>query len=95
MGLVTIRQAPTKWRVRYAAIGRPVFVDGMSVHDQIAAMDIHIGDPDDVIGSLRADTVLARATDLTVQSHSIELVAEVVAPALGWMRTGAAAARHG
>src|SRR5438477_6099739 len=93
-------------RVRYAAIGRPVFVDGMSVHDQIAAMDIHIGDPDDVIGSLRADTVLARATDLTVQSHSIdpphpfilrsiELVAEVVAPALGWRRTGAAAARHG
>jgi putative FMN-dependent luciferase-like monooxygenase len=93
-------------RVRYAAIGRPVFVDGMSVHDQIAAMDIHIGDPDDVIGSLRADTVLARATDLTVQSHSIdpphpfilrsiELVAEVVAPALGWTRTGAAAARHG
>jgi alkanesulfonate monooxygenase SsuD/methylene tetrahydromethanopterin reductase-like flavin-dependent oxidoreductase (luciferase family) len=93
-------------RVRYAASGRAVFVEGMSVHDQIAAMDIHIGDPDDVIGSLRADTVLARATDLTVQSHSIdpphpfilrsiELVAEVVAPALGWMRTGAAAARHG
>jgi hypothetical protein len=27
--------------------------------------------------------------------RSIELVAEVVAPALGWMRTGAAAARHG
>ena len=76
------------------------------MHDQIAAMDIHIGDPDDVIESLRADTVLARATDLTIQSHSIdpphpfilrsiELVAEVVAPALGWMRTGAAAARHG
>ena len=92
-------------RVRYAAIGRPVFVDGMSVHDQIAAMDIHIGDPDDVIGSLRADTVLARATDLTVQSHSIdpphpfilrsiELVAEVVAPALGWARNDSAAARH-
>src|SRR6185295_2661086 len=88
---------------RYAAIGRAVFVDGMSVHDQIAAMDIHIGDPDDVIGSLRADTVVARATDLTVQSHSIdpphpfilrsiELVAEVVAPALGWMRTGTTAA---
>ena len=103
---MTIRQAPTKWRVRYAAIGRAVFVEGMSVHDQIAAMDIHIGDPDDGIGSLRADTVLARATDLTVQSHSIdpphpfilrsiELVAEVVAPALGWMRTGAAAARPG
>jgi hypothetical protein len=29
---------------RYATIGRRVFVEGMSVHDQIAAMDIHIGD---------------------------------------------------
>jgi hypothetical protein len=77
----------------------------MSVHDQIAAMDIHIGNPDDVIALLRADTVLARATDLTVQSHSIdpphpfilrsiELVAELVAPALGWVRNGTAAARH-
>ena len=92
-------------RARYAAIGRAVFVEGMSVHDQIAAMDIHIGTPDDVIASLRADTALARATDLTVQSHSIdpphpfilrsiELVAEAVAPALGWVRSDGAAARH-
>jgi hypothetical protein len=77
----------------------------MSVHDQIAAMDIHIGNPDDVIASLRADMSLARATDLTVQSHSIdpphplilrsiELVATVVAPALGWVRNGGAATRH-
>ncbi|HZT89056.1 MAG TPA: putative FMN-dependent luciferase-like monooxygenase [Stellaceae bacterium] len=84
-------------RERYAAIGRRTFVPGMSVHDQIAAMDIHIGNPEDVIASLRADTILARATDLTVQSHSIdpphpfilrsiELVAEAVAPALGWVR---------
>jgi hypothetical protein len=31
----------------------------MSVHDQIAAMDIHIGDPDDVIvvSSICADAV--------------------------------------
>ena len=92
-------------RARYAAIGRAVFVEGMSVHDQIAAMDIHIGNPDDVIASLRADSVLARATDLTVQSHSIdpphpfilrsiELVADVVAPALGWVRSDGAAARQ-
>jgi putative FMN-dependent luciferase-like monooxygenase len=81
---------------RYAAIGRSGFVEGMSVHDQIATMDIHIGEPDDVAASLLADSVLARATDLTVQSHSIdpphsfilrsiELVAERVAPALGWV----------
>ena len=61
-------------------------------------MDVHLGTPDDVIASLRADSALARATDLAVQVHSIdpphpfilrsiELVAEVVAPALGWGRT--------
>src|SRR6516164_7494337 len=93
-------------RARYAAIGRAGFVDRMSVHDQLAAMDIHIGNPDDVVASLQADTTLSRVTDLTVQVHSIdpphpfilrsiELVAEIVAPALGWMRTGAAAARLG
>lgn len=89
-------------RDRYAAIGRSTFVEGMSVHDQVAAMDIHLGNTDDVIASLRADTILARATDLTVQSHSIdpphpfilrsiELVAAAVAPALGWVRSAAAA----
>jgi putative FMN-dependent luciferase-like monooxygenase len=92
-------------RERYAAIGRGGFVEGMSVHDQIAAMDIHIGTADDVIASLRADTVLARASDMTVQVHSIdpphpyilrsiELVAQAVAPALGWVRNDIAAARN-
>ena len=91
-------------RARFAVMGRAGFVEGMSVHDQIAAMDIHIGTPDEVIASLRADSTLARATDLTVQSHSIdpphpfilrsiELVAESVAPALGWVRNDAAARR--
>ena len=89
-------------RARYVAIGRSGFVEGMSIHDQVAAMDIHLGNPDDVISSLQADSILARATDLTVQSHSIdpphpfilrsiELVAEIVAPALGWVRGGGAA----
>ena len=84
-------------RARFALIGRAGFVEGMSVHDQIAAMDIHIGTADDVIASLRTDSVLARATDLTVQVYSIdpphpfilrsiELVANKVAPALGWAR---------
>jgi putative FMN-dependent luciferase-like monooxygenase len=91
-------------RARFAAMGRAVFVEGMSVHDQIAAMDIHIGSPAEVIASLQADSVLARATDLTIQSHSIdpphsfilrsiELVAEVVAPALGWVKNAEAVAR--
>ena len=39
-------------RARYAAIGRAVFVEGMSLRDQIVAMDIHIGNRDDVIASL-------------------------------------------
>ena len=56
---------------RYATIGRRVFVEGMSVHDQIAAMDIHIGDPGDVMASLRTDTTLARATDLKICSTSL------------------------
>jgi putative FMN-dependent luciferase-like monooxygenase len=92
-------------RARFAAIGRGGFVEGMSVHDQIAAMDIHIGTPDDLIASLKTDSVLARATDLTVQSHSIdpphpfilrsiELVAEEVAPALGWVRQDGTPARQ-
>ena len=88
-------------RARFAVIGRAGFGEGMSAHDQIAAMDIHIGTADDVIASLRTDSVLARATDLTVQVHSIdpphpfilqsiELVADKVAPALGWARDATA-----
>jgi putative FMN-dependent luciferase-like monooxygenase len=91
-------------QARFAAIGRGGFVEGMSVHDRIAAMDVHIGIPDDVIASLRDDSTLARATDLTVQCHSIdpphpfilrsiELVAEIVAPALGWVCSVALPAR--
>ena len=51
----------------------------------------------EVVASLQAEATLARATDLTVQVHSIdpphpyilrsiELVAERVAPALGWVK---------
>ena len=70
---------------------------GNLVGDLIVAFDVHIGTPDEVIASLQADATLARATDLTVQVHSIdpphpfilrsiELMAEAVAPALGWVR---------
>jgi hypothetical protein len=61
----------------------------------IAALDVHLGTSSDVIASLQADSTLARATDLAVQVHSIdpphpfilrsiEVIAAVVAPALGW-----------
>lgn len=63
--------------------------------DLIAGYDVHVGTPQDVIASLRADRTLARVTDLVFQVHSvdpphplilrsIELVATEVAPALGW-----------
>jgi putative FMN-dependent luciferase-like monooxygenase len=83
---------------RFAAAGHRV--PGNSVEDLIKALDSHVGTPDDVIASLRADTALARATDVTFQVHSIdpphadilrsiELIAAEVAPALGWARAGA------
>ena len=104
-GLRLAESGLARLRARFAAIGRGGFVEGMSVADQIAAMDIHTGTPDEVVAALEADSVLARATDLTVQSHSIdpphpfilrsiELVAEVVAPALGWVRSDGVAARQ-
>ena len=73
---------------------------GASVEEAIAALDIHTGVPEEVIASLQADTALARATDWSVQVHSIdpphayilrsiELMAQVVAPALGWQPAAA------
>jgi putative FMN-dependent luciferase-like monooxygenase len=82
-----------RMRHRLAATGN--LSSGNLVGDLIAAMDVHIGTPDEVIASLLADATLQRATDLTMQVHSIdpphpyilrsiELFAEKVAPALGW-----------
>jgi putative FMN-dependent luciferase-like monooxygenase len=70
-------------------------VPGNTLADLIRAFDVHVGTPEDVIASLRADKTLARVTDLAVQVHSIdpphpwtlrsiELVAQEVAPAFGW-----------
>jgi len=89
-------------RARLTRLGRATG-DG-SLSSMIAAMDAHLGTPDDVIASLQTDSTLARSTDLAVQVHSIDpphpftlrsiaLVAEVVAPALGWGRD-AAQVRH-
>jgi len=87
-------------RARQAGSKRVVAAVG-SVEETIFALDLHTGTPDDVIASLQADTALARATDWTVQVHgidpphpyimrSIELIAEKVAPALGWQPAAAA-----
>lgn len=83
----------SRMRHRLAATGN--FSSGSLVGDLIAAMDVHIGTPDEVIASLQADATLRRATDLTMQVHSIdpphphilrsiELFADQVAPSLGW-----------
>lgn len=83
----------SRLRHRLAATGN--FTSGSLVGDLIRAMDVHIGTPDEVIASLQGDSTLERATDLTMQVHSIdpphpyilrsiELFAEKVAPALGW-----------
>jgi alkanesulfonate monooxygenase SsuD/methylene tetrahydromethanopterin reductase-like flavin-dependent oxidoreductase (luciferase family) len=90
-------------RARFAKSGRPTG-DG-SLDSLIAAVDAHLGTSADVIASLQSDSALARATELAVQVHSvdpphpfilrsIELVAEVVAPALGWERDDAAGIRR-
>jgi putative FMN-dependent luciferase-like monooxygenase len=92
-----------RMRHRLAATGN--LSSGNLVGDLIAAMDVHIGTPDEVIASLLADATLERATDLTMQVHSIdpphpyilrsiELFAEKVAPALGWTPASETGARQ-
>ena len=93
----------SRLRHRLAATGN--LSSGNLVGDLITAMDVHIGTPDEVIASLQADTTLQRATDLTMQVHSIdpphpyilrsiELFADKVAPALGWVPEVKAGARQ-
>ena len=85
---------------RFTALGHPP--PGDTLDAMIAAYDVHVGAPEDVIASLRADSALMRVTDLAFQVHSvdpphadilrsIELVAAEVAPALGWRRADASA----
>jgi len=80
---------------RLAEPGRPGA--DATLQELIAGYDVHVGTPDDVIASLRADRTLDRVTDMVFQVHSvdpphplilrsIELIATEVAPALGWSR---------
>jgi putative FMN-dependent luciferase-like monooxygenase len=66
-----------------------------TVEGLLTSAHVHIGSPDDVIASLRADRLLAVATDLILQVHpvdpshektlrSLDLIASEVAPVLGW-----------
>jgi putative FMN-dependent luciferase-like monooxygenase len=80
---------------RLRSMGRAVRDE--TLDELIASTDTHVGTPDEVIASLRADRTLERVTDLVFQVHSvdpphalilrsIELIAEQVAPALGWKK---------
>jgi len=79
----------------FAAKGH--IIPGNSLADVITALDTHVGTPEDVIDSLSQDTTLPRVTDLVFQVHSVdppheyilrsfELIANEVAPSLGWER---------
>lgn len=83
-----------RMRGRLAAMGLPA---DAPVAELVRVFDVHIGTPDQVAASLQADSTLSRATDIAVQVHSvdpphafilrsIELMASVVAPALGWVQ---------
>ena len=50
---------------------------GEALADMITAFDTHVGTPDDVIASLRADSTLERVTDLVFQAHSVDPAASV------------------
>ena len=85
---------------RWAAEGLQVArarrgLSGGTLADWLAEANSHVGTPADVIESLSAERTLERVTELSVQVHSVdpphalilrslELMAEVVAPALGW-----------
>jgi putative FMN-dependent luciferase-like monooxygenase len=86
---------PGMRRFAQVAANRPGFSSQLTLEELLAVADVHIGTPDDVIASLRADPLLSLATDLILQVHpmdpsheqtlrSLRLIATEVAPALGW-----------
>ncbi|MER6581655.1 putative FMN-dependent luciferase-like monooxygenase [Nonomuraea sp. NPDC001023] len=91
------RAEALRWAERGLGRGRlPWELPGGDLDSRIAAFDVHVGTPQDVIDSLRADPTLERVTDLVFQVHSVdpphplilrstELLATEVAPALGWL----------
>lgn len=88
---------------RLRRIGRPV--PQGSLDELIAQLDVYCGTAEQVIARLREDTVLERATDISMQVHpvdpphelilrGIELFATVVAPTMGWTMNAPARARR-
>ena len=87
--------------MRWAAEGLQIArarrgLSGGTLAEWLIEANSHVGTPADVIESLAAEKTLERTTELSVQVHSIdpphalilrslELMAEIVAPALGWV----------
>ena len=80
-------------------------IPGDGIDELIAALDTHLGTPEEVAASLAADTTLTRATEIAFQVHSvdapheqvlrsIELFATRVAPALGYALTPSLEENH-
>jgi alkanesulfonate monooxygenase SsuD/methylene tetrahydromethanopterin reductase-like flavin-dependent oxidoreductase (luciferase family) len=76
-------------------IRRGFFPPGLSREEYYARSHIHLGNPAEVVASLRTDAVLPFATELICQVHpghptpdqiaaALERTAREVAPALGW-----------
>lgn len=70
-------------------------IPGDDIDELIAALDTHLGTPEQVAESLAADATLTRATEVAFQVHSVDaphehvlrsiaLFADEVAPALGY-----------
>jgi putative FMN-dependent luciferase-like monooxygenase len=70
--------------------------DGVDDIELAAYLDLHVGTPEQVLGTLLQDPILPRASDIVFQPHpvdpphevvlrSLELIATDVAPALGWL----------
>lgn len=60
----------TRQAEQHRAAGHALIGD--NVTDYIQQFDAHIGDPQTVLASLRQDSVLHRATDISFQVHSVE-----------------------
>lgn len=90
------RAEAMRWAAEGLQIARArLGLSGGTLAEWLEEANSHVGTPADVIESLAAEKTLERATELAVQIHSIdpphaltlhslELMAEVVAPALGW-----------
>ena len=71
------------------------FVEADNARAWARRTDTHVGTPDQVVASLRSDPIIPQSTEVAFQVHSIdpghdatlrslELIAQQVAPALGW-----------